>query len=354
MPTYLVTFTPLEPYFLGAERNYRYPDSKEEHQQTVNYIVVSESLPSQTTLFGAIRFLGIPTKKQSFDYTPKEKKKMDELIGEQSFNMLESNQSFGAIESISPLFIVSGTKKYYPLPLNHNAKAEKEDKKYTPFKFQKNQEICTSVGMRLFPDEYSPKKSVEGFMDADGNIVLMKDMIFSTGRFGNNTSLAEDSLFKKEYKYLGKGYAFAIYLEASGEYRPQDQLVFLGQGKSTFKVHFQKAENDYCTDIHRALKCNTKELAYAASDLYVKDDIYAYCTFVATQTRDFRLFSTNFSSPGKSGLLIDKSAELYKFIRAGSVFYVEPKNKEIFQKAVNDAHIQRAGMNHIIFGGGRA
>ena len=56
-------FTPLEPYFFGNEKTFSFPNSKDGGQLRNSYLIKSESIPSQTTLFGTIRYLLLPHKK---------------------------------------------------------------------------------------------------------------------------------------------------------------------------------------------------------------------------------------------------------------------------------------------------
>ena len=64
--TYLLTFTPQEPYFFGNEKSFTYPGQKNGGQYGNRYYVKSEQTPSQSTLFGALRYLMIPVKKHNY------------------------------------------------------------------------------------------------------------------------------------------------------------------------------------------------------------------------------------------------------------------------------------------------
>ena len=51
---YLITFTPMEPYFFGGERTFGFG---KESDRKPPYYIVSEKKPSQPTLFGTLRYI---------------------------------------------------------------------------------------------------------------------------------------------------------------------------------------------------------------------------------------------------------------------------------------------------------
>ncbi|MCD7768511.1 MAG: hypothetical protein LUH36_00100, partial [Oscillospiraceae bacterium] len=117
MKSYLVTLTPLEPYFLGGERTFHYgtpttaPDT---------YFISSEKLPNQTALLGVLRY-ALLDKEGLLWYggEPSGQRQLrSELVGESSFSVNAEN-SFGRIGEISPLFLRRGNVSYIRTPANY-------------------------------------------------------------------------------------------------------------------------------------------------------------------------------------------------------------------------------------------
>ena len=94
MSIYLVRFTPLEPYFFGNEKTFGYGTVKNK-----TYYVESSELPSQSGLFGTLRYCCISRPGKNYKIDPGE-------IGSESFNIRSScMQTFGKIHRMSPLFV---------------------------------------------------------------------------------------------------------------------------------------------------------------------------------------------------------------------------------------------------------
>lgn len=91
MSIYLVRFTPLEPYFFGNEKTFGYGSVKNK-----TYYVESSELPSQTGLFGTLRYCCISRPGKNYEIDSRE-------IGSESFNIQSPcMQTFGKIHRMSP------------------------------------------------------------------------------------------------------------------------------------------------------------------------------------------------------------------------------------------------------------
>jgi hypothetical protein len=143
---YLMKFTPFGAYYFGNEKRFSY----ERGAQNATYFIKGENVPLQTTLFGALRFLMLPEK--DYEYA----KNHPELIGIGPFDIeSEHVQKFGAIHSISPVFICNDNEWYVPTPFDHNAAI---GDKYTPF--DGYSEIYTAEGKKLYTEQYDSKKGI--------------------------------------------------------------------------------------------------------------------------------------------------------------------------------------------------
>ena len=107
MKQYLMKLTPLEAYFFGNEKSFKYPKQENSGQMSNQYYIKSESVPAQTTLLGMLRYLLLPVKKNNFsDYTDDDKKLNAEAVGASSFDFEQKDSSFGKIKGISPVFLL--------------------------------------------------------------------------------------------------------------------------------------------------------------------------------------------------------------------------------------------------------
>jgi len=93
--TFEIKLRPLEPYFFGGETTFSYLgiDNEEEKQRAGGYYIQSLDTPSQTTLFGALRYLGIRKPSSDYNLCDDDKKR----IGGASYRLTDGNADFGEI-----------------------------------------------------------------------------------------------------------------------------------------------------------------------------------------------------------------------------------------------------------------
>ncbi len=345
--SYLVKLKPLEPYFLGGERNYNYLGVGPEKY---NYLIKSQTVPSQTTLLGALRFAilqAFDVLKSGYDYSSAERNTLNQLIGEKSY-AYGGNFDCGIIKRISPLFLMSGNQKYIKTPFNHRA----EETSYQPFATEKG--AYSSLGDSIIvAQNFSAKTEIA---DSYVNIKDKKiaDNLFSEHlktrihkRHGDND---EESYFKKAAIALKADYCFAFYAGIDDELmigdknfkhvmRNRSDIVYLGQDKSAFQISFQAEEsNDFYSDVEKLVVSNTEEISYALSDI-VLNDVISYNQTAVVRTKQSRFMTTERQTKlnGRYSL----SEQLYTMVAAGSVFY--GSNPLCFNK--DD---QRVGLNYIV------
>ena len=329
----------MEPYFFGNEKTFRFPEAKIAGQFDNPYFIRSETLPSQTTLFGAVRYLLLNDRDPLFKKYPENYEKR---IGQNSFRLSETQpQPFGVIQSMSPVFLQNQDEVFVKTPFDHR----KGEKVYTPF----HRALLTNEGVapkREYADDYDAKKGIsDSYMNINTGDIVDADAIFRTvTRVGISKKKNEDAFFKKEYCMLIKDWAFGVYLELDlpeNEKLSLDPIVFLGQNKAAFRVNFVPEENQITKQLSKILSPYT---VYCLGDTYVNSSIYQEFTFAVTQTRDHRTYET------KPDRKIVKDSLLHKLIRAGSVFWLDPNMPE--EKDINKlfAHPNAVtiGMNQII------
>ena len=307
----LIKLTPLEPYFFGGERIFEIDDNNK------HYFIRSLDTPSQTALFGVLRFLGcnpINGKILGPDDT--------ENVGDKSFDLAkgitESTQSFGRIERISPLYLIDNKGNYYiRTPFDHNVKSPKytcdtssdipcdtprdtscdtphdtpsntlrdtprdtqrdtlrDTPCYTPFEMS-SEKILTSKGIRIFPkaEEYDPKVGIADSWMNLTDMTVHTNLFSGVVRVGIDKKNTKKAFVKKEFKRLEAGFSFAFFADVTNEFMLYERAVFMGQGKSTFSVEIH-GENDFKEpDLAEFKKYLRNDTVYAQSDIYFSDDM---------------------------------------------------------------------------------
>ena len=357
MTTYLVTFTPLEPYAFGLERNFSFIDGtaqKEYHP----YFVKTSPIPEQTALLGTLRYLLLEENKllkRDFDYAGLAQ---EQCIGRKSFQFDSStSQSFGLIKNISPLFLLkSDNEVIIPNPMNNIGGKGL----FSPMRLE-TRKFPSSMGEISFPckkkdgtDElqYNPK---DGHASGYYNITAGKveSPFQTTVLVGNrkNKSVGasdEDAFFKREVHCLLEGMQFAIYVTVndSEDYGFLDPdktyLAKMGQKKSLFKVCIKEEENKLEEQVREHLEAQTPHgmtWYYALSDCRFSSPI-SYPGFAITEKKSLRNLQTIYKKQSNVTENITKSQQFNLFQR-GSVFY----EKISGHLNTND---QVAGFNHII------
>lgn len=331
----LIKLTPLEAYFLGGDRIFEIGAGNK------HYYIRSLNTPSQSTLFGALRYIGIknPSKGFVLDNTDIQN------VGPASFELNnDSIANFGMIDNISPLYLYSQDNDcLLPTPLDHKAGGNI----YSPFT-RGTFPIKTTNGEKYLPADYSAKsESADSWLSVKSGEIYEGQTLF-TGivRVGIDKKGKNKAFFRKEYKSLNKDYSFAFIATVKDGFLPHNDIVYLGQGKSPFRAEWSLIDDE-------PLPFNSfplRGMVYAKSDLYYKNalsDLYKECKFVAVKTRDYRVFTTNYDNKTVSNRF--KKSNNIQLIRAGSVFW--PNDIESFKSKITNQHAAIAGFNQIIIGG---
>lgn len=322
MKKLLLKFTPLEPYFFGNEKTFSFPNAKDGGQLRNSYLIRSENIPSQTTLFGTLRYLLLPHKKQGFCYSEIELNENSRAVGEESFSVDSPEQTFGWIQKISPLFLLHETEAWIPTPRNHAG-----GDTYRPFARLEHM-AETSEGEKLFTQEFDAKQygeNVDGFMNVENGQIISSAKLFSrTLRTGVAKLQYKDAFFKKEFVSLKAGWSFAVNVELSDEaVLPKiPTIVSMGQNRSAFAVEFHETPYPVQEKLAHLIP---RETIYLWSDALTDSQIYDACLLALTETRDYRSFQTKVAEKQRGK--VKKGGEVYKLLRAGSVLYPADADK---------------------------
>lgn len=329
MKQYLVTFKPLEPFFFGNDKIFSFTA-----QENGRYFISSENTPSQSTLLGAIRYILLPVKKTGWDYNTEENQKNIEAVGNAGFNPSEQHPDFGKIIDISPVFITGDNGAMVRTPFDHIV----SESKYTPFSKYEFYELPDGR-KKLYTQEYNSKEGVAcSYMQLKDGAVIEMDKIFKSDiRVGINRNSDQDGFFKKEYKILLGNYSFAVYLTLDDSITPQNNIVQLGQGKSTFVVSFHPEENTLSEQLEKYLGDN---VVYCMSDTFTESDIYDKSAFSVTGIKTYRHFLKNKNQ-------VTKGNGLYNIIEAGSIFIPHAPGEFISQ--ITEKPVNKAGYNNLVY-----
>jgi hypothetical protein len=219
--------------------------------------------------------------------------------------------------------------------------------------------VTTENGTSLYPSDYSVKDGYGGgyvCLNAKREIISDNHVFGTQVRTGiqahrGSVQISEvekkESFFKKEYKYLKKGYAFAFIAHLNAELAEEEKIrtpitVYMGQGKSAFRCTIEKTELCVRHMVQQYLGTGNEShpIVYAASDLKPAGDEFTMpknTNFCIADTRVIRNLETK-SEGSTYYARLSKYQHLYKVINSGAVFYTDA---ELF----NDAHLKMIGMN---------
>lgn len=401
MAIYKILFHPLEAYFFGDEGSFS------TGVENAEYFITSRLFPSQTTLFGILRYLNLRHLKDRGTYSPEEKKENIQAIGKKSFCMrtaidldnknTEKNteQNFGMIKAISSVFLHEYdlqnkvNRIYLPLPKD----VLSDDKFYTSVFAKGEEKINTLHGEKLRPLGYDAKKGLgKGFISIDagindfgeeenGELNVIKspfEYVLKTGLRINKkrqSTQSDDnqepmsSLFKKEYVRLRqeieqREYSFGIYAQIEDDEDDREEevldrlnrVVGMGLGSALFRVKTQKVEEEakkrlednLVLKVDKIFEAHPKKenLVYCISPCYVANPKYFL------EKVQFSSIDTIASRPMSSGNIDKvwkKESTLYRMLDAGSILIVESSDEGL--ETLDKKGLQQIGYNHYYMGG---
>ena len=378
-----IVLTPLAPYFLGGERGLKYDDNDTQMSKGEKYYIKSNLMPNQSSLFGVLRFLGIENPDSSFARDPNR-------IGTDSYRLDNaSNQDFGMIKKISPLYLMrkedeneppaendkenkknknEGDNLYFPAPMLIAAMDSGNSKK-------NNQYECleTDCGSRWLPLFYSEKDAeLFRFIHLSDGKLLDKEInpfryqtrvVINRKRDYNNgisTYPEKDKDFlKKDYVILD-GFRFVFYAKVGeglfdfSQEKIINKSVFIGQGKCPFAAEISDAEDfgekmisldapAFSQKVGKQLgkpvtvSRQKKDCCYAflVSDMFYEgsmDELKKHCVYAMTAQKQYRVFTTNYKareavSGNKGNGRFVKQNEVLHLLQAGSTFVFESREQ---------------------------
>lgn len=373
MSKYLIKLTPHDKFFFGGESTFGEGESRK-------YFVKSNYFPQQTTLLGLIRYQLMVQNKNGIYKDGKIQKPNDaaELINHKSFDINDTEFSFGKIKELSPVFIANERNEFL-FPANKEYQwvdKDEEGNEINDFVFREFNKADgeSSISEKYIPclEKYNPKLdlsdlllnknlSLMKYYDYDKDKELKKDPhngIFieyqQTGIRKNYKGLTEDDAYYVQTFYkLDKGYSFAFILELDGDIEFSSQeLVTIGGEQSKFKMVVTDAPDEFNNLLPDYKPSKDSDKVVLVSDAYVSNDILNDCYFAVTDIIDFRSIksstkTTNYSSMDRTGKKEDElsKSDKYNFFKRGSVFYGE-NTSNITAHLDNKNPLKKIGYNH--------
>ena len=352
---YLITLKPLEPFMFGGQNTFGSLG-----EGTGSYIVKSNMFPQQTAILGMLQHevmchVGLLTRKRRGEWVDKElKSRVKDAVGNEKFSLTASHiQEFGAIKSISSVFLMQGDKRYIK-------KANTQKYSY----ILENQKPILKYMDRDKEKKFNEKESYslyDYYTCLEDGLPLKKEDIFKEVKQVGNQKTAkptylfkkdeqptkddtEDAYFKKRSYTLTKGFKFAFYLdyEVPVKFRfpnsvpdatfelPKSSIISLGADRGMFRMQVTLCEAS-CKGL--VYEGNPDELVLL-SDSYIKLPIKECAEFAITTEVEMRYLERDKGKFAKS--------KAYYLYEKGSVFI---KPKQALKDALNNKNLQNIGLN---------
>ena len=352
---YLVKFRPLEPYTFGTDQTFEYPEQGREGKTgKESYFVLSGTVPAQTTILGALRYLVLKRKgflRSDFHYPNLEEVRA--AIGPESFRFdAESPQNFGAIRRVSPLFLLRSERDGEHTLIRNPFHNRAEKSGYVPMRLT-SKAVWTSHGEIFLPDagEYDAKQGYAGgYIDLDHKTVYPSDRLFRFAMSSGNQKSSggdERAYYRRQTVRLDSDCAFAAYVEADADALPPESVAYMGQKRAAFRVTAEPSDAQPIETQVREAFADASETPwfYALSPLRVPADA-ARRAFRIVKEISQRNLATDYSAPTPIHKL-KRSSVRYNLIQAGSVFYGEPPALS------GDENCRNIGYNSVVQLGGK-
>lgn len=339
--SYMITLTPIEPYFFGGEFTFGADDSRDGSSR---YNASSTYFPQQTALMGMLRKTlliqnGCMTLHRRGEWVDKSRfSNAVSLCGRGSFSY-EEDYDTGLIQQISPVFIVQNDLYFIP---------DAKDQKYSPRIDTKSTMMIGDVEQPCIVFEgHNPKEYTEmSLVSQDGKIRKSVSELFqpmeSVGIKKSYSGQAQEEAFFQRTAYLLKDKGSFAMIATFGEtIELSETIVTLGADQSSFKMCVKQVQSSFRELFSKAFEPKQLDRVILMSETLVSSEAEKFSMFSFGERKSYRYLKpqTNGSSNGK------KSKRYFLFER-GSVLYTS--NLESLEAQLSIPHLQKAGINHFI------
>ena len=379
MSNYMIRLTPLDAFFFGQESKYRKKYSNGKNELKADYYQVSSLFPQQTSVLGMLRYFILQQEKQ-IPITDKEK--AGRLVGDRSFDPDTKEPSFGAIKTLSPVFVIDGKNRtWFMNPADlviRDGRIVQLQRAAAPFRSN------LQSGGKEWMENFDAKKGLSRFLisgndwrpltqetnDKPGESVFVteerigiekdkekdkdkdKDKEKEKEKKG---ATREEAFYKQKVVKMRPGFSFGLIAGLDGA-SPEDGVVGFGAEKSLFRITFEAFDREFhsLADIPHH---NAPGLVLL-SDAFLPgfDEAVKRCTFYINPLAPFRFLKTRVregvnyysSDPLKrSGGAMQRSQK-YQLLQKGSVFFFRDEDamQEFAGKLDQQVNFRQIGYNH--------
>ncbi len=343
MNNYLATLSPLEAYFFGTEKMSMAANRSDYFARTLLY-------PQQTTLLGMLRY-EVLRKNNALQ----KRDNWSDLIGVESFSPNLSNQTFGHIQSLSPLFLSYGNDSLLPAPFDWN------------YEWSKQNGTATTNTQRLdFLPVLKQYKAKKGIIEQwlYGNTTVENSKIFKrfsqVGHAKNRKGESDDeSFFLQEYVQMDKEYGFSFFVTLpDNTWDGYKSMVKMGGQQSPFVLKLTKTEISFeaiTTNILPFYKSAPYRRVVLWSDAFVEMGILKHTVFAVNEVREFRSIETNSQQTQKWSNLEryehkpeqpTLSAKSFVLGKGSVLLFDNEQSLNEAKKMLGIPHLQNIGYNH--------
>lgn len=339
--SYMITLTPIEPYFFGGELTFGTDDTRDGGSR---YSAVSTYFPQQSALLGMLRKTLLIqsdclTLHRKGEWVDKSRfSKAVSISGKGQFSY-EDEYDLGMIEQVSPLFIIQKDNYYLP-----DAKDQKLSPKLTP---KCSVMLGNSEQPCLVFEGYNPKEYSELILiSSDGKIrKSVSEMIQTIQSVGIKKSYSgeaqEDAFFQKTSFMLRDKASFGCILTLKDELHLDETIVSLGADHSSFKLSAYPFDTPFDQLFSHAFEPKGIDRVVVTSETLLTLEAQQNALFILGERKSFRYLRGETGSPSKG-----KKSKRYFLLERGSVIYASDIEKLVSH--LHQPHLQKAGINHFI------
>jgi hypothetical protein len=278
---------------------------------------------------------------------PDDKKtRATELIGKQSFEYgIPVPHTFGAIESLSPLYFTFNNDIYSFAPLDIQSSLGND---YNLFK----------NGKPYNAKEHSEFISYNLYNSEGNKLIPLSEIIKEVNQVGNkkssNGESKDNSFYKLKSKRLELGWSFVIDADINLEIEEKEYLLHFGGEKNYCKIKYQQQEKTSFT--YPKTHIRNQKTILCLSDCFIDGDKIKNLDFAVTDFVSFRNFRSSIHTKNYYALNQEQKIEnsivrssRYQLLKRGSTLYFpDVDSRDKFAQQIQVDNATKIGFNKII------
>lgn len=342
MSRYKITLEPIDWFFFGGEQTF-------DNGVSQSFIARSNRMPQQTTILGMVRYQ-LLKKKKLLHITDKNKAEADALVGSSSFDITQSQVSFGKIKSLSAVFIQKGERRLVPVPLNYgyNCSFDNTTRVWlSGYETTGIINVLTKNGDEYNDKDYWNNNNYGLLVDQNEDTLASDDLFLSKMSIGITKGADYDvnkqGFFKQEtLRFKSPETRFAFYLELEGEDLIDDDYVFIGAQRSCFKMKVESSCEEPVVPSHQA----GTVLLLSPTFIDSVESLNNLCRFHWSYSLSFRNLINATNGKLRSGnIAYNRQSSVYTMLAPGSVLFYKEDCRKAVEELLNKSNLQAIGYN---------